>query len=51
MTTGSVLYLAMSIGGFVLFAAVLAYQSWQESRVARAAKATPQSEPHRAITA
>lgn len=51
MTTGSVLYLAMSIGGFVLFAAVLAYQSWQGSRVARSAEVAPRSDPHRAITA
>jgi hypothetical protein len=34
MTTGSVLYLLMSVGVFVLFSAVLAYQSWQQSRVA-----------------
>jgi hypothetical protein len=32
MTTGNVLYLAMSIGMFGLFSAVLAYQSWQQSR-------------------
>ena len=29
MTTGNMLYLAMAIGTFVLFSAVLAYQSWQ----------------------
>jgi hypothetical protein len=32
MTTGSVLYLLMSIAMFVAFSAVLAYQSWQQSR-------------------
>ena len=32
MTTGNVLYLAMSVGMFGLFSAVLAYQSWQQSR-------------------
>jgi hypothetical protein len=33
MTTGNVLYLAMSIAMFVVFAGVLAYQSWQQSRL------------------
>lgn len=32
MTTGNVLYLAMSVGMFGFFSAVLAYQSWQQSR-------------------
>jgi hypothetical protein len=51
MTTGNVMYLAMAIGTFVLFSAVLAYQSWQQSRVARDAISAPRNEPHRAITA
>jgi len=51
MTTGNVLYLAMAIGTFVLLSAVLAYQSWQQSRAARDARSTPSNEPHRAITA
>jgi hypothetical protein len=29
MTTGSLLYLAMTLGAFFLFSAVLAYQSWR----------------------
>ena len=33
MTTGSTLYLVMSIGMFVVFSLVLAYQSWQQSRL------------------
>lgn len=32
MTTGNVLYLLMSIGMFAVFAAILAYYSWQQSR-------------------
>jgi hypothetical protein len=51
MTTGNVLYLAMSIGSFALFAVVLAYQSWRESQVTRDAEATSQPEPQRAVTA
>jgi len=33
MTMGNVLYLLMVIGVFVVFAAVLAYQSWQQARL------------------
>jgi hypothetical protein len=33
MTTGNLLYLAMSIGMFATFSAVLAYQSWQQSKL------------------
>lgn len=33
MTTGSVLYLLMSIGMFAVFSAVLAYESWQQARL------------------
>jgi hypothetical protein len=50
MTTGSMLYLAMAIGTFVLLSAVLAYQSWQQSRVARDPMSAPRNEPNRAIT-
>jgi hypothetical protein len=32
MSTGNVLYLLMTIGTFVVFAAVLGFQSWQQSR-------------------
>jgi len=32
MTTGDMLYLAMVIGMFSLFAGVLAYETWQQSR-------------------
>jgi hypothetical protein len=51
MTTGNVLYLALSIGSFLLFAAVLAYQSWREARLVRDTQAASQPEPHRAIAA
>ena len=51
MTTGNVLYLAMAIGTFALLSAVLAYQSWQESRVARDAMSALRNEPHPATTA
>jgi hypothetical protein len=51
MTTGNVLYLAMAIGTFVLLSAVLAYQSWQQSRVAPDAVSASGNEPHRAIIA
>jgi FtsH-binding integral membrane protein len=33
MTTGSMLYLLMSTGMFVVFSAVLAYESWQQARL------------------
>ncbi len=51
MTTGNVLYLAVAIGTFVVLSAVLAYQSWEQSRVARDAMPAPGNMPHRAITA
>jgi hypothetical protein len=33
MTIGNVLYLLMSIGTFAILSAVLAYQSWNQSRL------------------
>lgn len=33
MTGGETFYLAMAIGSFVAFAAVLAHQSWRQSRM------------------
>ena len=51
MTTGNVLYLAMAIGTFVLLSAVLAYQSWQQSRVTPDAMLASGNERHSAITA
>ncbi len=41
MTTGNVLYLLMSIGAFAVFAAVLAYESWQQSRFGQGVIPTP----------
>jgi hypothetical protein len=54
MTTGNVLYLLMTIGTFVMFAAVLFYQSWQQSRrgpdvVPLPAPADRHAEPHGAL--
>jgi hypothetical protein len=54
MTTGNVLYLAMAIGMFVVFALVLAYQSWQQSRLgSEAAPVSPayRPEPRHGVTA
>ena len=55
MTIGNVLYLLMSIGMFAVFSVVLAYQSWQQSRVGPevvpASGPAPKAEPHHAITA
>ena len=53
MTTGNVLYLLMVIGMFVSFSAVLAYQSWQQSRLGREAMPAPakSEHPHDAIAA
>jgi len=55
MTTGNVLYLAMSIGMFVVFAVVLAYESWQDSRVGSDAVSgstpAPQPAPDHVLTA
>jgi hypothetical protein len=36
----------MSIGMFVLFSVVLAYQSWQQSRSVPVAKNAPDAESH-----
>ncbi len=33
MTTGNLLFLAMTLGVFTVFAAVLAYMSWQQSQM------------------
>ena len=33
MTTGNLLYLAMTIGMFGVFALMLAYQSWRQSQL------------------
>ena len=55
MTTGNVLYLAMSIGMFLVFAVVLGYQSWQQSRlgpeVVPSVSPASHPEPHHAIPA
>lgn len=55
MTTGSVLYLLMSVGGFGIFAAVLAYESWLQSRlgpeVAPVSAPAEHDEPHGALHA
>jgi hypothetical protein len=51
MTTGNVLYLLMSIGGFVLLSVVLAYQSWQQSRVGSDLAPEAESGRHHAIAA
>jgi hypothetical protein len=49
MTTGSLLYLLMSIAMFAAFSAVLAYQSWQQSRFL--AKTTDPKTLHHTATA
>jgi hypothetical protein len=53
MTTGNVLYLLMSTGAFVVFSAVLAYQSWQQSRVGPEVVATQarRQDAHNAVAA
>jgi hypothetical protein len=51
MTTGNILYLAMSIGVFVLFSAILAHQSWQQSRGPRSAPRATQSQSQKTISA
>jgi hypothetical protein len=51
MTTGNVLYLAMSIATFALFSAVLAYETWQQSRGARDTTLADRHEPESTITA
>lgn len=55
MTTGSVLYLLLSIAMFVVFAVVLAYESWQQARLGPEVVPVPepgtQDEPHDALHA
>lgn len=51
MTIGNMLYLAMAVGTFVLFSAVLAHQTWRQSRDARDAISAPSNEPHGTIAA
>jgi hypothetical protein len=57
MTTGNVLYLVMVIGVFVLFSAVLGYQSWLQSRPepatvrARTPEPAHAPEPHGSVPA
>jgi hypothetical protein len=53
MSTGSVLYLVMVLAMFGILSAVLAYQSWQQSRqgpeMLPARQDQDQEEPHHAI--
>jgi hypothetical protein len=51
MTTGNALYLAMAIGTFALLSAVLAYETWQQSRVARDTMSAQRNESQSTITA
>ncbi len=54
MTTGNVLYLAMAIGTFVVFALVLAYESWRQSRLGPDVTPVPTAhrpEPRHGLTA
>ncbi len=56
MTTGSILYLAMTIGVMVVFSLVLGYQAWQQSRLGpdMISNSTPPkltAEPHNAVHA
>jgi hypothetical protein len=51
MTTGNVLYLLMTIAMFGAFSAVLAYQSWQQSRHASDVLPVAHHETEDAITA
>ena len=48
MSTGSVLYLVMVLATFGVFSAVLAYQSWQQSRQGPEMLPVPGDNPHRA---
>lgn len=45
MTTGNVLYLAMTIGMFGMFALMLAYQSWRQSALEVAMAGAPVERP------
>ncbi|HBK06921.1 MAG TPA: hypothetical protein DDZ81_13930 [Acetobacteraceae bacterium] len=59
MTTGSAVYLGMTIGVMFIFSMVLAYQSWQQARLGPDMipdSATPRpdaqhGEPHSAVHA
>jgi hypothetical protein len=51
MTTGNVLYLAMAVGTFVLFSAVLALETLKQSRVANSARSSQRNEAAGPITA
>ena len=53
MTFGNVLYLALSLGTFGLFSAVLGYQSWKQSRLGPeiVPVAAPQPTAHHPVTA
>jgi hypothetical protein len=46
MTSGSLLYLLMCLATFGVFSAVLAYESWQQSRLGR--ETVPAEAPHEA---
>jgi hypothetical protein len=53
MTTGSILYLIMSLAMFAAFSIVLAYESWQQSRLGPDIISEPVAQPesHPAIAA
>lgn len=53
MTTGSMLYLLMSIAMFAAFSVVLAYQSWQQARLGPETVSQPAEDQgqHQTITA
>ena len=56
MTTGSMLYLAMTIGVMAIFSLVLAYQAWHQSRlgpdmISDSTPQTPAAQPHGAVHA
>ena len=46
MTSGSLLYLLMCLAVFGVFSVVLAYESWQQSRLGR--ETVPAAAPHEA---
>jgi|tagenome__1003787_1003787.scaffolds.fasta_scaffold11865811_1 hypothetical protein len=45
MTSGSLLYLLMCIAAFVIFAAALAYTSWQQGKMGRETTPAPVDVP------
>ncbi|HVY15624.1 MAG TPA: hypothetical protein VHB27_10360 [Rhodopila sp.] len=45
MSTGNLLYLLMCIGMFTVFAIVLAYESWQQSKLGPDMLGTVRAEP------